>query len=150
MKIEIALQQNCDQSVTDWWSKRSSTRNWRVREWRLTSNESAYSNREPTSTIRDILLQRLIPLVRKPFFCNRAYTITKIALDWQVYHVGNGRWTAWGTHDDAPQLSHAASRHNGLTVLENVFHILDKPWRRISFTLRCSMHSCKENEFSGP
>ena len=66
-----------------------------------------------------------------------------------------GCWSAWGVHDDAPQLSYAASWQNALTVLsqyksENVFHVLYKPGSRISFTLRCSVHSCKENMFSGP
>jgi len=65
------------------------------------------------------------------FFCNRSYRITNIALDWWVYQMGIGCWSVWSTHDDAPQLSYAASRHNGLTVLgqyksENVFHILYK------------------------
>ena len=69
--------------------------------------------------------------------------ITNTALDWQVYQVGNGHWSALGAHDNATQLSYAASQHNGVTVLgqyksENVFHILYKPCSRISFTLRHS------------
>ena len=47
MKFDIALQQNCDQSAIVWWSKCRSARNWRVREWCLTWNESANNNREP-------------------------------------------------------------------------------------------------------
>jgi hypothetical protein len=48
MKLNIALQQNCDQSATVWWSKWSSAKQWRVGEWCLTWNTSAQSNREPT------------------------------------------------------------------------------------------------------
>jgi len=72
-----------------------------------------------------------------------------------VKGLPGGCWSVWGTHGDGPQLSYAASWHNALTVLgqyksDNVFHILYKTWSRISFTLTCSMHSCKQNEFSGP
>jgi len=45
MKFNICLQQNCDQSPTVSCSKWSSERNSRVREWRLTWNVSADSNR---------------------------------------------------------------------------------------------------------
>jgi len=43
-------------------------------------------------------------------------------------------------YDNGPQLSYAASRHSGLTVLgpyksENVFQELNKPWSIISITL---------------
>jgi len=48
MKFDIALWQNRDQSVTLCWSLWSSARHWRVREWRLTWNKGADSNREPT------------------------------------------------------------------------------------------------------
>ena len=48
MKLDIALQQNCDQWATVWWSKWSSAKNWRVGEWCLTWNASAQSNGEPT------------------------------------------------------------------------------------------------------
>ena len=47
MKYDIALQQNCDQSATVWWSTRSSARQWRVKERRLTLNKSTDNNREP-------------------------------------------------------------------------------------------------------
>ena len=48
---------------------------------------------------------------------------------------------------DSPQLLFAASWNTGLTVLgpykrENVFHVLCKPYSRISFTLRCSIKKC--------
>ena len=65
IKFDIDLWQNCDQSVTIWWSKRSSARHWTVGEWRLTSNKSAGSNTEPTYVIREILLKWL---ERKPPF----------------------------------------------------------------------------------
>ena len=48
MKYDIALRQNCDQSVTVWWSTRSSARHWRVKERRLILNKSRDNNREPT------------------------------------------------------------------------------------------------------
>ena len=48
MKLDIALQQSCDQSATVWRSKWSSARNRRVREWHLSWNTSADSNREQT------------------------------------------------------------------------------------------------------
>ena len=48
MNFNIALQQNCDQSATVLWSKRSSARNWRVRQLRLTWNKTTYGTREPT------------------------------------------------------------------------------------------------------
>jgi len=68
MKFNIALRQNCDQSATVWWSKRSSARHWTVREWHLTGNKSADSNREPIEMVREILLEWLVLLARKPPF----------------------------------------------------------------------------------
>ena len=106
--------------------------------------------------IRNILLQWFVPLARKPPFCNRAYRITNIVLDWRVYWAGVGCWSAWGTHDDAPQLSYAASQHKGLTVLglhksENVLHVLYKPWSRISLTTRCCIKTTVLREvYSNP
>ena len=48
MKLDIVLQQNCDQSVTVWWPAQSSTRHWKIGEWHLTLNKSADNNRQPT------------------------------------------------------------------------------------------------------
>jgi len=45
MKFDIALRQNCDQSVTVCWSIQSSAQHWRVEEWRLTWEKSVDSNR---------------------------------------------------------------------------------------------------------
>jgi hypothetical protein len=46
-KFDIALWQNCDHSVTVWWSTQSSAQHWRVGEWRLTLNKSGDNNKEP-------------------------------------------------------------------------------------------------------
>ena len=48
MKSDIALWQNCDQSVTVWWSTQSSAWHWRVGEWRLTLNKSGDDKKETT------------------------------------------------------------------------------------------------------
>ena len=48
MKSDIALWQNCDQSVTVWWSAQSSAWHWRVGEWRLTMNKSGDDKKETT------------------------------------------------------------------------------------------------------
>jgi hypothetical protein len=47
MTFDIALRQNCDQSVTVCWSIRSSTYS-RVGEWSLIWKKSKDSNGEPT------------------------------------------------------------------------------------------------------
>ena len=66
MKFRVVLQENCDQSATVWWSKRSFAQNWSVGEWCLSWNESVDSSREPTWTIRYVALQWLVPLAREP------------------------------------------------------------------------------------
>jgi len=91
MKYDIALRQNCDQSAPVWWSTRSSARHWRVKERRLTLNKSTDNNREPTWTTTDILLEWVVLLATEPIFCNRAYRITNIGLDWPVHQVGVGQ-----------------------------------------------------------
>jgi len=74
MKTDFPSQQNCDKSGTVWWSTWSSARHWWVREWRLTLNESTGSNRKPTLTIRDILLNWLVPFAREPLLGSREPT----------------------------------------------------------------------------
>jgi hypothetical protein len=68
MKLDIVLRQNCDQSATVWWPAQSSTRHWRIGEWRLTLNKSTDNNGQATYTIRDILLEWLVPLAGEPLF----------------------------------------------------------------------------------
>ena len=48
MKLDIVLRQNCDQSATVWWPTQSSTRHWRIGEWRLTLNKSTDNNGQAT------------------------------------------------------------------------------------------------------
>jgi len=53
--------------------------------------------------IREILLEWLAPLARKPPFCNKAYRITNIARDWWVYQAGVGER---GAHLTMPHSCH--------------------------------------------
>ena len=74
MKTDFPSRQNCDKSGTVWWATWSSAWRWWVREWRLTLNESTDSNRKPTLTIRDILLNWLVPFAREPLLGSREPT----------------------------------------------------------------------------
>jgi hypothetical protein len=89
-KFDIALRQNCDQSATVWWSTQSSAQNWRIGERCLILNKSADDNTELTWTIRDVLLEWLVPMAREQHFHNRAYGIT-IGLDWWVHQGSVGQ-----------------------------------------------------------
>jgi hypothetical protein len=90
MKFDIALRQNCDQSATVWWSTQSSARHWRVREGCLTWNNSGDNNK------RANLNKRHPPSIvgsvgKRTTFCNRAYRITNVRLDWRVHDAGVGQ-----------------------------------------------------------
>ena len=100
MKTDIALRQNCDQSAKVWWSTRRCAWHWWVREWCLTLNESSNNNRTPTSTIKDVLLDWLVPFSSKPLFVT-AYMMTNFAFDWWVHHWGFCRHKAHMTRPKA-------------------------------------------------
>jgi hypothetical protein len=72
-------------------------------------------------------------------FCNRDYRITNTALDCQFYPAGVGRHEAHMTMPHGCHMLHHSTMDwlLGPYKSENVFHVLYKPWSRISFTKRC-------------
>jgi hypothetical protein len=54
--------------VALWWSARNSTPQRMVEEWRLILNKSIDNTRQTANTIRDILLDWLVPLAKENFF----------------------------------------------------------------------------------
>jgi len=65
---------------------------------------------ESTLMMREILLEWLVSLARKPSFCNKAYRITNTVLDWWVYKAGVGQCGAHMTMTHSCHMLHYGTK----------------------------------------